>query len=168
MGDRRRQADQLHLRVPQKAARKATVRIQTAAGPLHFQGRYGLLQMVEGQPTAAHLVGGNRLTAGPLQLKPAPIHRGTIIDVQSFADGQSYGYFDIDERVGHLDGTAFIVHHADGSTQAYNPTRVEMRDNGSRIFVAEDAGFAYSPEGIHTTRYPQRPIDAVAPGHRRV
>ncbi|MEO2046900.1 MAG: hypothetical protein ABGX16_10040, partial [Pirellulales bacterium] len=134
----------------------------TSVGPLHFQGRYGLLRMVDSQPVAAHLVGGNRLSAGSIQLKSAPVHRGTIIDVQPHtnvkpcADGQSYGYFDIDQRIAPLQGTTLIVHHPDGSTQAYSPTRLEPIDSGTRIYVSEDAGFAYSPKGIHTTRYPQR------------
>ena len=136
----------------------ATARFNSEAGGVQFQGRYGLVRTRGDKVAAAHLVGGKTLRIGSQAIDAAPLHSGAILDIQPYDDGVSYGYFDVAARIENAGGSAFVVHHPDGSTQAYNITKLEPRDRGTRIYVAEDAGFEYTKKGIRTITYPRRSI----------
>ena len=85
--------------------------------------------------------------------------QGRVVDVQPFDDGASYGFMDVDQALPDtVDGQVLIVHHPDGSSQAYHVNRHEPTAAGTRVYTAEDAGFAVTDAGIQAITFPRRRI----------
>lgn len=149
----------------------ADVEWQSPGGTVSFRGRFGAIQLdPAGKIRQAHLVGGDLLRlgktvagedmAGKNIVDSARPVAGEVLRTAPVADGVSFGALDVDQPLSEsAEGNIVIVHHADGSTQGYHIQRVEPLDGeGTRIFVAEDAGFRYTDNGIEATSYPYRHI----------
>jgi hypothetical protein len=134
---------------------------ETATGPAQFQGRFGLVRTGETESLRqAHLVGGDELVVGDSRVGPAPVLEGNVLGIQPHDDGTSYGLIDVDQALPTtVVDRVLIVHHPDGSTQAYRINRQEPINDGTRLYTAEDAGFAYTSSGLETITFPRRRIE---------
>jgi hypothetical protein len=133
---------------------------ESDAGTVDFSGRFGLVRLARsGMLTQSYLVGGDRLHIGENHVAEAPVLQGNVLKIEPFDDGHSYGVIDVDQTLSSsIVGRVLIVHHPDGSTQAYRIQRLEPASSGTRVYTAEDAGFVFTDVGIETITFPRRRV----------
>jgi hypothetical protein len=133
---------------------------KTADGNLQFEGAWGLARVRDGHCVEAHLVGGRLLVLNEARITGVPGWRGRIRKVYCRVSESSRGYFEVAETIDPTRaGATLLVEFTDKTVRAYNLTRMEKIENGMRLHVSENPGFAVTDNGIELLTYPQRIIN---------
>ena len=138
----------------------AQVLEDTPDGELRFRGRWGLARTEQGQCRSAHLVEGEELALAGLRVAGELGRQGQVRGVGRGPGPDSRGYLQIAESIDTVQpGTALLLTFADRTVRGYNVVRSERLEDGSRIYVHEDPGFALKPDAVEWLAYPQHTID---------
>jgi hypothetical protein len=134
--------------------------VSTPDGKFKCDGAYSLLRVRGGKVAEAHMVAGSALSLGAFRLTGSAGWRGSVAAVRQGAGDESRGAFDVSERIPpDASVGALIVEFADKSVHAYNVQRIEPLEQGTRIHVVEEPGFAPEGDRVRFTCYPQRALD---------
>jgi len=132
----------------------------TPDGRFEFDGGWGLARMQGGRCVEAHLIEGRFLSLRDMRLEGQPGWQGEIRRVVREASEEARGYFEVAENIPpDPAGVALLLEFPDGTVRAYNLCRIEKLETGTRLYVAEDPGFAVTDQGIELTSFPQRVIE---------
>ncbi|MGI6083221.1 MAG: carboxypeptidase regulatory-like domain-containing protein, partial [Limnochordia bacterium] len=119
------------------------------AGDITLEGEFGFIRLKDGVVREMSLVGGTRLSKGELTLEGDGRLQGEIVGTLRRAEGDevdaliSKTVLPADVADGYV-----IVRHPDGRTAGFKIGRIENRDEGSLIVLAEhDPGFVIDPDG---------------------
>jgi hypothetical protein len=131
---------------------------ETPDGVLKFDGQWGFARVQNDRCIEAHLIGGRLLNLGTMTITGQGWCSGHVGQVRRMVTKDYRGYFDIAEDVESLCGSILLVEFPDRTIRAYNISKTERIDRGSRIYVIEDPGFTVHDSNIQLITFPQREI----------
>ncbi|AFM26937.1 heparinase II/III domain-containing protein [Desulfomonile tiedjei] len=131
---------------------------ETPDGVLKFDGQWGFARVQDHRCVEAHLVGGRFLNLGTTAISGQGRWSGQVNQVHRIVTKEYRGYFEIGEDVGSLAGSILSIEFPDRTIRAYNISKIERLDRGSRIYVVEDPGFTLHDSYVQLTTFPQRSI----------
>ena len=133
---------------------------KVTVGKVTLRGRLGVVRRVGGRPTRAWLLEGESLACGDAHLKSdAARYQGRILGGQRIADGDAHNAFatEADLPIGEvLRGRWMIVTHGNGLTHGYLIDRIERREEGATIVLADDHGLRISGPTTTECFFPRR------------
>lgn len=141
--------------------------IDTPWGTFFTDASYAGVRLdASGNAVALHLVEGERLRFGDIELRGPGRFTGDVRGIEGGEAGQTV--FELDRRLPVNRPQALIVKFPDGSTRAFSVTGIDEGDTGTRVQVREAAGFSIDDGSIKITSYPQRTIEGTALAYRLV
>ena len=143
---------------------------QTPAGDMHVKAKWALIRGRGNRPLSLHVVGGESLTLGDMNIAVDPGRSGKVVHWQATPGEQgSAGWIEIPEVLPDIDpGTALLLTFPDDTVRAFTPITTRPAADSTRIFVRERPAFETTKDGIRLTAFPQRTISGNTVRYRLV